>query len=573
MRNKIMLAGASGIGKAQPLDEPILTSLGWKSMGELTLKDRVIDPVTGDSIKLLGIYDRGKLPVYRVTFSDGTSTRVSKDHLWEVIKKSHGEYKIFVVDTNYLLDNYKKPNGKNWKYPFMIPNTKPVVFEKKVLPIHPYILGFILGDGCISGNKNCSRVSTNIIDSNEVIQRLKSFGAEISLGNDYPDNGTTHFRILGLRVLKNLGLTGCKSKDKFIPDIYLKSSINDRKLLLAGLLDTDGSTPIGKKSKTCINYSTTSRLLAEQVAYLLRSLGETASVRKHDRIHEGKSITYLVHCNISFNPYLRRYKQEILDKNFSDIKRRNHKEKRVVDISYLEELPVRCIKVDSERGLYITKDLIVTHNTTIAKLIEQEYSIPFISGSVSDLLPNTKNILHKDMISRDSNELIKEDYQILNLRNKLFKDKDSFISDRSYLDSAAYFCYKQADKIPKCEVEHFMALCKMILTQQCTNLILLDFTPDMVNSWVIEDNDKRITNPYFQLMISSIMKNVLSLWGFTIVKEITSISKSLFNGIPLQQGASFGYIDNNQYNKVKVLIIREIDLEIRKKLIKDFINE
>lgn len=573
MRNKIMLAGASGIGKAQPLDEPVLTSLGWKSMGELTLKDRVIDPVTGDSIKLLGIYDRGKLPVYRVTFSDGTSTRVSKDHLWEVIKKSHGEYKIFVVDTNYLLDNYKKPNGKNWKYPFMIPNTKPVVFEKKVLPIHPYILGFILGDGCISGNKNCSRVSTNIIDSNEVIQRLKSFGAEISLGNDYPDNGTTHFRILGLRVLKNLGLTGCKSKDKFIPDIYLKSSINDRKLLLAGLLDTDGSTPIGKKSKTCINYSTTSRLLAEQVAYLLRSLGETASVRKHDRIHEGKSITYLVHCNISFNPYLRRYKQEILDKNFSDIKRRNHKEKMVVDISYLEELPVRCIKVDSERGLYITKDLIVTHNTTIAKLIEQEYSIPFLSGSVSDLLPNTKNILHKDMISRDSNELIKEDYQILNLRNKLFKDKDPFISDRSYLDSAAYFCYKQADKIPKCEVEHFMALCKMILTQQCTHLILLDFTPDMVNSWVIEDNDKRITNPYFQLMISSIMKNVLSLWGFTIVKEITNISKSLFNSIPLQQGASFGYIDNNQYNKVKVLIIRETDLEIRKKLIKDFINE
>lgn len=517
---RIMFVGPSGIGKAQPLDEPILTSQGWKSMGELTLKDRVIDPVTGDSIKLLGIYDRGKLPVYRVTFSDGTSTRVSKDHLWEVIKKSHGEYKIFVVDTNYLLDNYKKPKGKNWKYPFMIPNTKPVVFEKKVLPIHPYILGFILGDGCISGNKNCSRVSTNIIDSNEVIQRLKSFGAEISLGNDYPDNGTTHFRILGLRVFKNLGLTGCKSKDKFIPEIYLKSSINDRKLLLSGLLDTDGSTPIGKKSKTCINYSTTSRLLAEQVAYLLRSLGETASVRKHDRIHEGKSITYSVHCNISFNPYLRRYKQEILDKNFSDIKRRNHKEKRVVDISYLEELPVRCIKVDSERGLYITKDFIVTHNTTLAQAVAKKYDIPFISGSMSDLMPDTKEMHHAEFLHQECGELINKDYQLLNLRNKLFKDKETFVTDRSYVDLAAYFIYKQSTNIPECEVDAFLDICKDLTVQQCDLLIYLPLSMYNMKEWPMEDNKKRIINRYYQTQMSDIMGNLLTQWSTLSVIDI-----------------------------------------------------
>lgn len=513
MSKRIMFVGPSGIGKAQPLDEPVLTSRGWKPMGELTLKDKVIDPVTGDSISILGVYDRGKLPVYRITFSDGTSTRVSKDHLWEVIKKSHGEYKSFVIDTNYLLDNYKKFNGKHWKYPFMIPNTKPVVFEKMVLPIHPYVLGFILGDGCISGNKNCSRVSTNIIDSNEVIQRLKSFGAEISLGNDYPDHGTTHFRILGLKILKNLGLTGCKSKDKFIPDIYLKSSINDRKLLLAGLLDTDGSTPIGKKSKTCINYSTTSRLLAEQVAYLLRSLGETASVKKHDRSHEGKSITYLVHCNISFNPYLRRYKQEILDKNFSDTtKIRNHKEKRIVDISYLEELPVRCIKVDSERGLYITKDFIVTHNTTLAKYISEKYGLPFISGSMTDLLPATRDLSHIEILSLGSEAMYKSDFQLLNLRNKLFKDKEEFVTDRSYTDLAAYFWYKQSKSLPECEMEHFFCQCQTLMEIQCDLAIFLPLNLDNYRGWNIEENGKRILNRYFQIQISSLMSELLANW-------------------------------------------------------------
>lgn len=513
-----MFVGPSGIGKAQPLDEPVLTSRGWKPMGELTLKDKVIDPVTGDSISILGVYDRGKLPVYRITFSDGTSTRVSKDHLWEVIKKSHGEYKSFVIDTNYLLDNYKKFNGKHWKYPFMIPNTKPVVFEKMVLPIHPYVLGFILGDGCISGNKNCSRVSTNIIDSNEVIQRLKSFGAEISLGNDYPDHGTTHFRILGLKILKNLGLTGCKSKDKFIPDIYLKSSINDRKLLLAGLLDTDGSTPIGKKSKTCINYSTTSRLLAEQVAYLLRSLGETASVKKHDRSHEGKSITYLVHCNISFNPYLRRYKQEILDKNFSDTtKIRNHKEKRIVDISYLEELPVRCIKVDSERGLYITKDFIVTHNTTLAKYISEKYGLPFISGSMTDLLPATRDLSHTEILSLGSEAMYKSDFQLLNLRNRLFKNKAEFVTDRSYADLAAYFWYKQSKSLPECEMEHFFCQCQTLMEIQCDLAIFLPLNLDNYRGWDIEENGKRILNRYFQIQISSLMSELLANWEIPTV--------------------------------------------------------
>lgn len=548
---KIQLVGASGIGKAQPLDEPILTSKGWKNMGELTLNDKVIDPVTGDSINILGIYDRGKLPVYRITFSDGTNTRVSKDHLWEVIKKSHGEYKSFVVDTNYLIDNYKRFNGNNWKYPFMIPNTKPVFFEKKRLPLHPYILGFILGDGCISGNKNCSRVSTNIVDSNDVIQRLKTFGAEISLGNDYPEVGVTHFRILGVGVLKDLGLTGCKSKDKFIPEIYLKSSVNDRKLLLAGLLDTDSSTPSGK-SKTCINYSTTSSILAEQVAYLLRSLGETASIRKHDRSHEGKSVSYLVHCNISFNPYLRRYKQEILDKNFSDTKRRNHREKRIVDISYIEELPVRCIRVNSERGLYITKDFIVTHNTTLAKDIAEILKIPFVSGSYSDLVPETRHVKHTDMIQEDAKSIYEKDFRLLSGRHKACKDLYRYISDRSYLDGAAYFIHKLSHRIAECETKDFIEKCIALTHEEATHIIFIPFTTNYIHNWAMEDNNKRVLNRYFQYEISSVMKSLLPLFGFV---------KSHFYSFRFNN--TVGELVNEYPGRVKLMILNEMDYEKR----------
>ena len=62
------------------------------------------------------------------------------------------------------------------------------------------------------------------------------------------------------------------------------------------------------------------------------------------------------------------------------------------------------------------------------------------------------------MLSKDPTKLYREDYQILNLRNMLFRDKHEFVSDRSYLDSIAYFLYKQSDKIPSCEIEHFISL-------------------------------------------------------------------------------------------------------------------
>ena len=568
---KVMFAGPSGIGKAQPLDEPILTIHGWKNMGDLSLEDQLVDPLTGGSMKLIGIYDRGILPVYKISFSDGTYTRVSRDHLWEVIKKSHGEYRNYVVDTSYLLDNYKKlsKNGNN-RYRYMIPSTSPVNMEEKNLPVHPYILGFILGDGCISGDKNCVRVSTNIVDALEVINRLRSFGANISVGKDYPESGTSHFRILGMGILKDMGLTGKLSNNKFIPRVYLESSIEDRKLLLAGLLDTDGSTPSSDiKAKTSINFSSTSKDLAYGVLYLLRSLGEVASINSYDRTDEGKSLTYTVHCNISFNPYYRSYRKEILNKNMSSNKRRNRREKRIVDISYVGDLPVRCIKVDSTRGLYITRDFIVTHNTTLAEGLSVAKDIVYLSGSVSDLIPETKDISHKDMLGRDSKDLYMEDYKILNLRKKLFQDKDDFVSDRSFLDLAAYFYYKQAAKIPACEVEHFLELCKMCLNKYCTHLIYLPLDMFQIREWLTEENGKRVTSNYFQVLISGVMSLVLDAWGAEPTKTWSYLG-GLFKNTQLQWGAQ-EYLISSPYGQTKVIEISELDINLRNKLIDQFL--
>ena len=155
--------------------------------------------------------------------------------------------------------------------------------------------------------------------------------------------------------------------------------------------------------------------------------------------------------------------------------------------------------------------------TTVAKFLSEELGIKFISGSVSDLLPQTKEMTHAEMLARDSKDLYTEDYQILNLRNKLFsKEEESFVSDRSFLDSAAYFLYKQADKIPACEVEQFINLAKMATLQSIDYLVFIDYSLDMFNNWIIEDNSKRVISKFFQMEISRIMYMVLDIWGLKL---------------------------------------------------------
>lgn len=363
----ILIKAPNGKGKAQPLEEPVLTANGWKKMGELTLNDKVINPVTGKPIKLLGIYDRGLLDTYKITFSDGSCTECAGDHLWSVFKSGKAKDRLRTLDTETLLKDYKVENktaSGTFKYRYSTPLTVPIEGNYTKLPIHPYVLGFILGDGCISGNRPTVRVSTNREDWPEIVDRLRSYLPDPNLVHEGTDvRGAKHFRIHGLgKELKDLGLIGCKSKDKFIPELYLKSSIENRRLLLAGLLDTDGCVGSKKKISKVSTYSSKSEHLRDGISYLVRSLGGLSTKNESTRFKYGRYTTsYVCSIRLTFNPFLRKYKT----KSYGEFTRRNRMVNTIRNIEYIGKKVCRCIKVDSSEGLYITRDFIVTHNSTI----------------------------------------------------------------------------------------------------------------------------------------------------------------------------------------------------------------
>lgn len=180
--------------------------------------------------------------------------------------------------------------------------------------------------------------------------------------------------------------------------------------------------------------------------------------------------------------------------------------------------------------------------TTLAKYVARREGIPFISGSMSDLLPATKDISHNEILSLGSEAMYKSDFQLLNLRNKLFKDREYFVTDRSYADLAAYFWYKQSRSIPECEMEHFLCQCKTLMEEQCDLAIFLPLSLSTYPDWPMEDNGKRILNRFFQVQISSLMSELLANW------EIPTVCISDLN-LEMRVGQIDYYIERTIWGK------------------------
>ena len=387
---KYILADDMGLGKALEINTLIYTPNGTKKIGELIMGDKVIGD-DGLSYNVTGVFPQGKKELYRITFNDGYSILCCEDHIWNVSTSSNGynnnRRKVLSINltTKQLMDKnsfikgettnsklqstYYKIGRGNSKW--QIPITKPVLFEQKQLPINPYLLGLLLGDGGISnGFIRFSSTDDEIIDN---IKELLPNDLEIKKikGNncDYSIVTKIGARNSLTQELKKLKLMGCTSSTKFIPEIYKYSSVEDRLLILQGLMDTDGTCLKSRKNKEFAGteYSTISERLADDVAEIVQSLG--GIVRKKSRItsytykgekKEGKK-SYRLNIKLqgSMNPFKLKRKMDLYNEPTK------YKVARYIkNIEYEGVGEAVCISVDSPNKLYVAEHCIVTHNTT-----------------------------------------------------------------------------------------------------------------------------------------------------------------------------------------------------------------
>ncbi|GAB1813108.1 replicative DNA helicase [Mycobacterium sp. MUNTM1] len=207
-----------------------------------------------------------------------------------------------------------------------------------------------------------------------------------------------HFAVGTLQArLRTIGVLG----DKHIPTEYLRASETQRRAVLAGLLDTDGTVTAGG----AVQFSVTSQRLASDVNELIVSLGyrcQTSTKRVPGRC-ESSSIAYTLTFSTD-------------DKVFAlERKAITHKERRatagtsrcgsrfIVDVRPIESVAVRCVEVDNDSHMYLAgKAMVPTHNSTLGLDFLRSCSIKHRMASVIFSLEMSKSEIVMRLLSAEA---------------------------------------------------------------------------------------------------------------------------------------------------------------------------
>jgi phosphate starvation-inducible protein PhoH len=386
--------GPAGTGKAQPLYSKILTSEGWITMGDV--KVGTIVRSTDSWTTVTAIHPQGLKDTVRLYFKDKSYVDCCSEHLWTVNlgvsktgkKQTSKKVTINTYSIMKLLDNKKAGN-------ISIDTVKPIEYPQQELPLDPYVLGVLIGDGGMTTTSvSITSVDEEIVNNvnNKLPEKISLRKRSNSISYGIVDEQSTwQTRNRVTEALSNLSLLGKKSEFKFIPSIYMFSSIEQRKNLLKGLMDTDGTV-----DRTNCSYSTSSKELAENVKELVLSLGGRASINNKKPFYKDKNgnkkyglTSYIVSVLLPDNKDC-----FTLTRKLEKVKNNDSKQlKRIIsDYEVLSPTEMQCISVDHPSHLYVTDDYVLTHNTFLAlyKALEslaenQAHKITIFRSSVASI--------------------------------------------------------------------------------------------------------------------------------------------------------------------------------------------
>ncbi|SON61666.1 PhoH-like protein [Mycobacterium simulans] len=350
-------------GRAQPVFTKVLTPNGFQPIGELQVGDFVIGS-DGRPTEVLGVYPQGFKEIYRVYTQDGSSTLASGDHLWSVYTpkdRSSGKPPR-VLQTKEMIGNLRVAHYHRYELPLL---SSPVSFESRSVPLDPYALGLLLGDGCIA---NATTPSFAASDP-ELADSLASLipGIEVRRKSEVDYVPVTN-------ALRQLGLAGTRSSTKFIPPDYLFNSPEVRVGVLQGLLDSDAGL-VTQRGRTCrIQFTTDSDRLRDDVVFLVQSLGGVAYPRtraaagRNPGLARGRDVhhrsdAHIIEIRLSAGsegvvPFRLARKAAKYDATGGG---RPVRFIDRIDSAGTEEAV--CIRVAAADSLYVTEDFLLTHNT------------------------------------------------------------------------------------------------------------------------------------------------------------------------------------------------------------------
>lgn len=541
----IVIAARPAIGKALALDTPLPTPTGWTTMGEVQVGDELLAADGTRTTVVAATPVMTGRPCYRVTFDDGTTIVADAQHEWAT--RTRAERRLpgggpAAVRTTEELAATVRCVTADGRANHSVETAAPLALPDADLPVDPYALGVWLGDGQsasarftsadpeiamrIEGrglvarqtgvsdgaarlytlglpapvavaSRACVVCGTEFVPRTSQVRtcgrscggRAKVVSAPVAAPT-CPDCGRPstgprrcqechldHGTITGL--LRGLGVLG----NKHIPTAYLRASEAQRRELLAGLLDTDGTVnPTGSPQ-----FTVTSRRLAEDVRELVHSLGyrtgwSTRTVR-------GRSAESSTAFTITFTTD---------DDVFAlERKRLVHKERRrpstprlrqrmVVSVEPIESVPVRCVEIDHPEHLYLaSRSMIPTHNSTLGIDIVRSAAIKHNQAAVVFSLEMSRNEITMRLLSAEARihlqkmrtgQMGEDDWQKLAATMGKISEAPLFIDDS-----------------PNMSLMEIRAKCRRLKQRHDLKLVVIDYLQLMSSGKRVESRQQEVS--------------------------------------------------------------------------------
>ena len=223
---------------------------------------------------------RGEDEMYRITPHKGEPFIVNSDHVLSLVCTNEGKRDFACYRRGGEIDNVTVrqylEQSRYWRHLRKLRHVPVEFSHRPLLPIPPYILGLLLGDGSfVDGTINMTTADSEIADAWIDYAHSINCGVTVKQSGDkcptyriVKDTGRAN---IFAEAISALGLMGKHSGEKFIPHAYLTATRHERLQLLAGLMDSDGSS-----TKSGCDYVTQSKELATDLMFLVRSLGFAA---------------------------------------------------------------------------------------------------------------------------------------------------------------------------------------------------------------------------------------------------------------------------------------------------------
>ncbi|MEX2290014.1 MAG: replicative DNA helicase [Mycobacteriales bacterium] len=422
----IVIAGRPGLGKALALDTPLPTPTGWTTMGQVRVGDLLLG-ADGRPTRVTGatevMHDR---PCFEVVFSDGTRVVADAEHQWLTHTRAsrRGRNAAAAVRTTAQIAETVRCATADARANHSVTNAAPLQLPEAELPLPPYALGVWLGDGhaaearvttndpeivmhleaeglvvtkqsgtmlyglalpvepvkerecVVCGAVFLPRTSQVITCGRSCGGRAKGFGGSASCpdcggassglarcAECHAHHGTAQALLRQLGVLNN----------KHVPTPYLRACEAQRRDVLAGLMDTDGTVT----STGNLQFAVTHERLARDVQELVLSLGHRCTMtRKRVRGRtEASSICFTLNWTTD-EPVFRLERKHLLHKERSRVTAARTGRRWITSVTPVPSVPVRCVEVDSADHLYLaTRGMVPTHNSTMGLDIARAASV------------------------------------------------------------------------------------------------------------------------------------------------------------------------------------------------------